>query len=335
MTTISLGDMAQAFAMRRQTAGLKGQSQAAAQEVATGVAADKAAHLGGDLTPLTGIAASLAGLSGYAAATRDATLQTTAQQSVLATIGTLSGDLTQGFVTFGIEGDPTLLDARLAQSDQAFAAAVGALNTQVGGASVMAGQAPGGPAVASAETILTALQAAITDAGAVTAADVDNVVTGWFADPAGFASLGYLGGDPQAPVAISPGETSDRSLTANDPVLRDSLRNLALGALMHRGVLQAPAERQSLAHRIGTAMLQNDGDRVHLQGTLGLTQGQIERVSTRNASEKSALELQRSDLLGVDGYEAATKLEAAQSQLETLYAITARLSRLNLVDFLR
>jgi flagellar hook-associated protein 3 FlgL len=37
----------------------------------------------------------------------------------------------------------------------------------------------------------------------------------------------------------------------------------------------------------------------------------------------------------VDPYEAATKLEAAQSQLEALYTVTARLSRLNLVDFLR
>ncbi len=335
MSTISLGDMAQAFQMRRQTAALKMQSQVASQEVATGIAVDKAAKLGGNLLPLTGIQSSLAQLSGYADATRDADLRTTAQQSVLTTVNTLAGDLTAGFLSFGIEGNVTLLDAKLAQADQSFEAAVGALNTQAAGQTVMAGQGSGGAAVASAETILAALQTQIAAAGATTAADVESAVTAWFSSPTGFAQAGYLGGDPQGPVAISATEKADRSLTASALALRDMLQNLAIGALMHRGIPGVPAERQAMARSLGDAMLQNDADRVTLQAGLGLTQGRIEQVSSRNATEKSALDLQQSGLLGVDGYEAATRLEAAQSQLETLYAVTARLSRLSLVDFLR
>jgi flagellar hook-associated protein 3 FlgL len=47
------------------------------------------------------------------------------------------------------------------------------------------------------------------------------------------------------------------------------------------------------------------------------------------------LEIARADLVAIDPFEAATRMEAAQTQLETLYSVTARLSRLSLVDFLR
>ena len=335
MTNLSIGDLAQASMLRRQTTGLKADAQTASQEVTTGTTADATKHLKGDLVPLTGIRASLARLSGYAEATRDAGLQADAAQSVLATVSSLTEDLTIGFVSFGVEGDPTLLDARLAQADQRFSAVIATLNTQSGGRTVMGGQATVGPAVASPDTILAALQAEISAAGAVTAADVETVVGAWFVSPTGFAAVGYLGGDPQAPVAISPNDRSDRSLTAKDPVLRDTLRNLALGALMYRGIPSAPADRTDMAVRVGGAMLKTDDARVTLQGGLGLVQARIEQVSARNAAERSGLELAQSSLLGVDGYEAATRLEATQSQLETLYAITARLSRLSLVDFLR
>jgi flagellar hook-associated protein 3 FlgL len=39
-------------------------------------------------------------------------------------------------------------------------------------------------------------------------------------------------------------------------------------------------------------------------------------------------------LLSVDPYETATKMQEMQTQLQTLYAITARAARLSLVDFL-
>jgi flagellar hook-associated protein 3 FlgL len=84
-----------------------------------------------------------------------------------------------------------------------------------------------------------------------------------------------------------------------------------------------------------TSLLQNDTDRAFLRGNLGFAQARIEQAQTRNESEIAALEIARSDLLSIDPYEAATRLEAAQTQLETLYSVTARLSRLRLVDFLR
>ena len=90
-----------------------------------------------------------------------------------------------------------------------------------------------------------------------------------------------------------------------------------------------------LAQIAGTSLLQAQSDRTVLAGRLGVVQAVIDQAQTRNSAEESALKLARSDLLSVDSYEATTRMEAAQNQLETLYAVTARLSRLSLVDFLR
>ena len=46
-------------------------------------------------------------------------------------------------------------------------------------------------------------------------------------------------------------------------------------------------------------------------------------------------ELRRRGIVAADPFETANALEAAKTQLETLYALTARLSRLNLADYLR
>ena len=67
----------------------------------------------------------------------------------------------------------------------------------------------------------------------------------------------------------------------------------------------------------------------------GLTQNQIAEAEAQNSSATTALEIAQVDLIGVDDYDAATRLSAAQTRLETIYAITARMSALSLVNYLK
>jgi flagellar hook-associated protein 3 FlgL len=121
-----------------------------------------------------------------------------------------------------------------------------------------------------------------------------------------------------------------------DPTIRDTLKSLALVAIVDRGNVVPNAETGTdLLQFAGTALLQNQANRAYLAGKLGQTQARIEQAQTRNEAEGTTLQLARSDLLAVDPYEAATRMQAAQTQLELLYSVTARLSQLNLVDFLR
>jgi flagellar hook-associated protein 3 FlgL len=70
-------------------------------------------------------------------------------------------------------------------------------------------------------------------------------------------------------------------------------------------------------------------------GRIGLHQQTVERAATANSSALATLELSRNDIRRADPYETAAALTEVQSQLESLYAVTARLSNLNLVDYLR
>jgi flagellar hook-associated protein 3 FlgL len=72
-----------------------------------------------------------------------------------------------------------------------------------------------------------------------------------------------------------------------------------------------------------------------LQSRIGFAEQSVERASVENTAQIAVLTIQRNDSVGVDPFEAATALQSLQIQLETHYAMTARLSSLSLVEYLR
>jgi len=185
----------------------------------------------------------------------------------------------------------------------------------------------------SADDLLAALETAAI--GATTAGTVAAAVVNWFADSLGYGAF-YQGGTPLSPAPIAPGETAELSVTAMDPAIRDTLAAFAMAALLDRGLLAGNAEeRARLAQRAGQELLTTEDARITLAARVGSVEAQIEAARTRNSAEGTALGILRSDIGSVDPFEAATRLENARSQLESLYLVTARVSRLSLVEFLR
>jgi flagellar hook-associated protein 3 FlgL len=181
--------------------------------------------------------------------------------------------------------------------------------------------------------MLAALQTAAT--GATTAGQVAAAVSTWFADPLGYGAF-YQGGDPLSPAPIAPGETAELGTTAMDPILRDTLAAFAMAALLDHGVLAGDAvERGRLAQQAGQQLVSTEDARTTLRARIGTVEAQIEAARTRNSAEETSLGILRSDLGSVDPYEAATRLQTVQSQLESLYLVTARVSRLSLTEYLR
>ena len=74
---------------------------------------------------------------------------------------------------------------------------------------------------------------------------------------------------------------------------------------------------------------------IDLQGRLGAQQEAVERASVESAAEQFGLEQTYNALTTADTFEAASRLEEVQTQLEMLYIITARTSQLNLATYLR
>jgi flagellar hook-associated protein 3 FlgL len=333
MTITSLGDLAGAFIMRRQSAESKAQIQTLSSELVTGVAQDKGAHLSGYLASLAGIENSLAQLGGYRNAARDLGQMAAAMQIALEVIGSQGTDLSATLLV----APSSLSEGRLASAGEDAATRLGtvvsALNTRFGDRSLFAGVATNQPAMVGASDLLDLLGGVV--AGATSVLDAETLVSDWFADPDGFAALAYLGADAQGSVGIAAGETAQLGVTVMDPAVQDLLKALVMPALMSRGLLDGqPVARAELAKRAGEHLLEGQTSFVELRARLGTTEAQLDAAVTRNGAESSALELARADLIGVDPFETATRLEATQTQLETIYALTARMQRLNLVDYL-
>jgi len=84
----------------------------------------------------------------------------------------------------------------------------------------------------------------------------------------------------------------------------------------------------------GVALIGVQQDLTGVRGALGAAEARIETIQTRNASERTALELARNQLLAADPFETATRLEEVQFQLQALYTVTARMGDLSLVNFI-
>ncbi len=332
----SLGDLSTAFLLSRQTHALKTTVQRSATEVSSGRTANLSQVLRGDYRALAAIERRL-GIAGaekviLAEAEGFAAVAQAALGAVQAQADTVSGAL------LSVPHAPTAptLDRSGRITRQAFEALVGALNKTSADRSVFAGAATDATALAAVDVMMADIEALV--AAETTAAGVASVVAAWFDTPGGgFETLGYTGSaTPLAPMRLGGGEVADLPLTAADPGLREMMKGFAMGALLAGPTLGGDVDARLALSRTAAETVLNAKSRViDLQAGIGAVEATIETARTRASAEGAALELARNGLIGVDPYDAATRLEAAQTQLETLFALTARVSRLSLVDFLR
>jgi flagellar hook-associated protein 3 FlgL len=170
-----------------------------------------------------------------------------------------------------------------------------------------------------------------------TSAGVIAAVDAYFDDVGGgFETTGYLGSaNKMSDFRVAEGENAKINVKADDPEIRDVLKAMALGALVSKGALVNDLDaRSEILREAGERMISADTKLASVRASVGLVEGQIEDASVRNEAETMALEFARSDLLSIDPFETATELQATQTQLETLYTLTARMARLSLADYL-
>lgn len=213
--------------------------------------------------------------------------------------------------------------------------AVNLLNTDFAGRSLFAGTAGGGPALASADAILAALAADLPVG--LDPASLSAEVEAWFAEGGAFDSLGYLGGGAiPAALDVGRGINIRFELTAQAEPLRQVLSGLAKGALLARGVFEgSPAEQTTVLRSAATTLATSLAGIVDISARIGVEEQKAASAASHSEAELTSMGIARAELLSVDPYDAATKLEHAMSQLDLIYNLTARLSRLTLADYLR
>lgn len=336
MKITNTGDLVQATMLRRDTARIKDDLNRLTGEMASGKVASLNNALRGQFGPLAGITRDLA--LNDITLTSNATVGRIAagQQLALEMMQDVALEAGPGFLD-GVEKGNSIQVAVLARNATGqFEQTIAALNTRIENKSVFAGAAIDGPALADAETILSELEIAID--GAASPADVLSIALDWFDSPGGgFEHVAYQGASvPMSDNLIAPGETARLDITAADPAFRSTLRGLALGALLGRGLFDGDQTAQKqVMKQAGEALISAADTMTVLRAGLGFTEQRIETARLRTESETTGLKLARAALVESDPYDTAVKLKEVQVQLETIYTLTARLSNLSLALVLR
>lgn len=336
MKISNVGDLAQSMMLRRDTARVKADLDRLTGEMTSQRITDLNTALKGQFGPLAGIGRSLALAEAHVASNATAARFAEGQQLALGAVHELAqaaGPALFGSVAPGSEVQHSVVAG---QSGQQFRQALSFLNTQMENKSLFGGAALDGPALADAETILADLENAL--AGVVGPADALDVVRDWFDAPGGgFDTVAYLGANsPMSDIVISDGESAQLATTAADAALRDTLRGFALGALLDRGLFAGDmSARQAVMQSAGETLLTASDGLTVRRAEIGFAEARIEAARIRSEAEIGVLRTARAALTEVDPFETALRLQEVQLQLETIYAVTARVSYMSLAQVLR
>lgn len=337
--------------LSRAQADIKTRWEQAQKELATGEAADRFKATGGDPTRLLAIERTLSTLDSRTPLLSMARSRAEGMQTSMEGIQTATEQMGVKLLRDIATGD--FSSARFAARDAktALKQVMGALNVELSGRHLFAGADVGAP-LADAEALLDDVRTLFLPdppldpvADALTPAQIRDRVKAYFDGPTtqlpsgrSFDANIYTGSaDPPPPVELADGEPLSYALPANAQAFKDMMRGLALAVVTaeHFGAATQTAELSDMLNEAGRTVIKATDDITKLRSDLGLAEQRIDAAQVRTVAQRATLERARADLIGVDGYEAATRVTQLETQLQAIYAMTGRSSQLSLLNFLR
>lgn len=338
MTLNSIGDQARAYALTVATNRTKTTLATLTQELASGQAADPGLRLEGNTRALNEIQGRLAMTRQLNKNAGEATIRLQAVQDMFTGIRETTSDLGMSLTTDIFPEASLRLGTGVVRAVEAFDMTVQRLNGTNSNRHLMSGDASGTVPLAESSVIMDRLVAVTT--GLTTAEGVAEAISDWFDAPAGgggYLDEVYFGGQGAAQrIPVGDGIEVEMATTAASPAVRELLKGLATAAIVQRGVPAGDQNEQiSLLELGGQRLISADSAVLGEMGRVGVAQQAVERAQATNGAVMTTLERARTDLLQADPFETTTALTEVEGQLEMIYAVTARLSKLKLVDFLR
>lgn len=335
MQFTALGDMARSFNASRVNADIRTRLDDLAAQLSTGLKSDVSQDLGAEAKRVPEVQRQLSLSRSQVSLALQLGQRLEVMQAGIETVSRIGSNL---FDQASLSWQSASDDGYAALSDQGRSAledAVAALNTRFAGSSLFAGTAEDRPAIATAEEILADIGSSV--AGSTTAVDLLAAVDGWFDDTGGgFDTIAYLGDSASIPVRrIDDLTTVEIAARGDDPAFRDLLKSAVLAQVAGDFTLAlSGSDRDAVARRAGEEALAATSRLAELGGRVGMSEQRVEDARVRLTAQSSSLELYRNDLMAADPFETAAALQEVQIQLETHYAVTARLSQLSLTRYL-
>ncbi len=336
MQYTSVGDLAHSYSMRSHSTRIKQEFIRLSETLASGQHTDMSKQLRGEFSGLASVERSIEKLSSFrTTASETKTLLETAQIA-LETFQDLGTEMGPSLITAGNSAHPAILRTTSNDAAQKMDSAVSALNVRIADRSVFSGRATDMPALISASEMLEEIHTLV--AGLSDVQDVLNTVETWFtASGGGYETFAFKGSSTTlAPIPVSEDEQVQFDVTAEAEAVRSSLQAFALAAIsVDLPLISGNAEQASLMKEAGELMLTSQSDVAILRADIGAMEAYTEGAHVRNEAALSTFKIMQTELYSADPYETATQLEIAQTQLEAVYTLTARISRLSLADYLR
>jgi flagellar hook-associated protein 3 FlgL len=349
MTSTFIASSAVSGATRSSLMKLQGKLAEAQKEVATGRLADVGLALGfkaGQAVSLRQEHSRLQSITdsnGLVASRLDAS-----QAALEALAENAQSFLSQLVAARNSDAGPPIIEG---QARAALAAFTDLLNTTFDGASLFAGintdlrpitdyasNPPAANAQAVASAFLTAFGVTQSDAAVANIAPaamqtfLDGAFAGLF-DAGSWASDWSNASDQNTKSRISTSELIETSVNAND----EAFRKLASAYTMLADLGTAKLN-QATFQTVVDAATQVVGEAVQgitaLQAKLGSAQERVKGANERMSIEIDIIANHIGALEGVDPYEASSRLSSLLAQVETAYAMTARIQQLTLLNYL-
>ena len=331
----TVGDLARTLVLRTHQTRLNSELDKLGVEIATGFVRDPATHLGGDITSLLSIDRSLAKLDAFRLNTSEASFLTSTMQNTLGEIQDRMEHVSGVLVSAELIPNDEMIRTMSEESENALAQTLNGLNRSVAGRFLFSGTATDTPPLIDADTMMSELRTLVS--GETTASAIGAQIDAWFETAGGgFETNAYNGSTTSlAPMQLSTSERASIGIRADDMVFRDTLKAFAKASLASDESLAISTdEKVNLLFGAAIELQSAQGSMVEVRAGLGVLEQRIEEATTRNAAERTATSIARLDLVGTDEFETATRYENTRSQLESLYAITVRSSRMSLVGYL-
>lgn len=334
MKIAGTSDLGRLAGLKRASAETRAAMGKAATEMTTGEKTSRLDATSGDITRLFAVERALDRNAAFSNTVALAGSRLDMTQNALGLILSPVQDLADGLATTAGMGDVAASLIHANRAREAFADTVNALNTRAGGLSLFAGTATDTAALAPAETMLAELDAIAGAAG--TAAEAIDAINAWFAPGGGFHASGYVGSaDDLAPADLGEGRRLDYAVRADAEELTEVLRAQALAAVVAGGAFAGDSDAQmEILDASGIAMISAREGLLDLRSAVGVSQETVENAKAARTAEKDTLDLARNAIMSVDMGESATIYQAFETQLQTIYTVTARLGELSFVKYM-
>lgn len=348
MKTTFISSQAISQAMRYQLLSMQQDLARSQKEVVTGTLADPGVVLGSRTGQAVSLSRDVDRLKGIADANAVIATRLKATQDSLDQVSSLG----QTFLSALIAGKGAEVRPGVTQeaATAVLSAATSTLNTSVNGEHIFAGintdavpvKATNSAGQTMQEAIAASFQAyfgfAPTDAAAssVTGAQMQAFITSEVEPQflgAGWAAEWSDASDQPITSRIALNETADTSISVNQEGTRKLIMAGALVSSLMGEALGAGA-RDAIIDRATSLVTDAQTSFATQQSSVGIAQNRVTNATDRVNAQVDLFTRNLDNLQGVDPYEASTRISSLLSQIETSYALTARLQQLSLVNFL-